>query len=121
MDLSAEARARIAEAATLPAADTVGLLALVPVLGERPLAGRLRAYCAAAWGNAWTASTEAALIASACERAGDKNRRINSPWMPGSAPMLRANMQNCSMTGRSCGGSPMAAPTVSPPPSTTTA
>lgn len=72
MRLSAEARARIAEAATLQAADADGLLALVPVLGERPLADRLRAYCAAAWGEAWTAGTEATLIASACERAKDK-------------------------------------------------
>ena len=72
MRLSAEARARIAEAATLPEADADGLLALVPVLGERPLADRLRAYCAAAWGDAWTASTEATLIAAACERAKDK-------------------------------------------------
>jgi len=72
MRLSAEARARIAEAATLPAADADGLLAMVPVLGERPLADRLRAYCAAAWGDAWTAGTEAALVAAACERAKDK-------------------------------------------------
>ena len=72
MRLSAEARARIKEAATFPEADTDGLLALVPVLGERPLADRLRTYCAAAWSDAWQASTEAALIAAACERAKDK-------------------------------------------------
>ncbi len=72
MRLSAEARARMAEAATLPAADVDGLLALVPVLGKRPLSDRLRAYCAAAWGDAWTPGTEAALIAATCERAKDK-------------------------------------------------
>jgi len=72
MRLSVEARARIAEAAALPEADADGLLALVPVLGERPLADRLRAYCAAAWGDSWTASIEATLIAAACERAKDK-------------------------------------------------
>jgi hypothetical protein len=72
MRLSAEARARIKEAATLPEADADGLLALVPVLGERPLADRLRAYCATAWGEAWTATTEATLIAAACERAKEK-------------------------------------------------
>ncbi len=72
MRLSAEARAHIAEAATLPAADADGLLALVPALGERPLADRLRAYCAAAWGEAWTAGSEAALVTAACERAKDK-------------------------------------------------
>jgi hypothetical protein len=72
MRLSAEARAHIAEASMLPATDADGLLALVPVLGERPLADRLRAYCAAAWGDTWTQGSEAALIAAACERAKDK-------------------------------------------------
>jgi restriction-modification enzyme MmeI-like protein len=72
MRLSVEARAHIAEAATLPEADADGLLPLVPVLGERPLADRLRAYCAAAWGEFWTSGSEAALIASACERAKDR-------------------------------------------------
>jgi hypothetical protein len=72
MRLSTEAHARIAEAATLPEADADGLLALVPVLGERPLADRLRAFCAAAWGDAWRPGTEAALIAAACERTKEK-------------------------------------------------
>ena len=75
MRLSDEARARIAEAATLPAADADGLLALVPVLGERPLADRLRAFCAAAWDDAWLPGTEAALIAAACDRTKDKPPR----------------------------------------------
>jgi hypothetical protein len=75
MRLSAEARARVAEAATLPEADADGLLALVPVLGERPLADRLRAYCAAAWGEAWAKGSEAGLIAAACARAKDKPPR----------------------------------------------
>jgi hypothetical protein len=72
MRLSAEARARIAEAATLPPADADGLLPLSPLLGERGLADRLRTWCAAAWGSAWTADTEAALIATTCERFKDK-------------------------------------------------
>jgi hypothetical protein len=72
MRLSIEARAYIAEAASLPEADGDGLLPLVPVLGKRPLADRLRGYCAAAWGEFWTAGSEAALIASACERVKDK-------------------------------------------------
>lgn len=72
MRLSAEASAHIAETATLPAADADGLLAFVPVLGERPLADRLRVYCAAAWGDAWQPGSEAALIASTCELAKDK-------------------------------------------------
>lgn len=75
MRLAPEARARIAEAATLPLADPGGLLALVPVLGERALADRLRAYCAAAWGEAWSPDTEAALIAAACTFAKDKPPR----------------------------------------------
>ena len=72
MRLSVEARSRIAEAATLPEADPNGLLTLVPVAGERPLADRLRAFCAAIWGEAWTQGREAALIAAACERVKDK-------------------------------------------------
>jgi hypothetical protein len=72
MRLSPDARARIAEAATLPAADATGLLALVPMLGERALADRLRTYCAAAWGDAWTQASEATLIRAACERSKDK-------------------------------------------------
>jgi hypothetical protein len=71
MRLSAEARALIPDAA-VPEADADGLLSLVPVLGERPLADRLRSYCVAVWGDAWKAGTEAALIMAACERAKDK-------------------------------------------------
>ena len=120
MRLSAEARARIAETATFPAADADGLLALVPVLGERSLADRLRSYCVAAWGHAWTPATEVKLIASACERAKDK-----PPKQPTFDAWLRTHaarqQPSCSMTGRSFGGSPMAAPTASPPSLTTTA
>jgi hypothetical protein len=72
MRLSVESRDHVAEAASLPAADANGLLSLVPVLGERPLADRLRAWCAAAWGEFWTSGSEAALIASACERTKDR-------------------------------------------------
>jgi hypothetical protein len=67
MRLSAECRARVVEAEALPRSDPFGLLTLVPVLGERSLADRLRAYCAVAWGDAWQPGTEAALIAAACE------------------------------------------------------
>lgn len=75
MRLSTQARERIADAATLPAADADGLLPLSPLLGERGLADRLRTWCAAAWGKAWTADTEAALITAACERAKDRAPR----------------------------------------------
>ena len=72
MRLSIEARAYVSEAASLLEADADGLLPLVPVLGKRPLADRPRAYCAAAWGEFWASDSEAALIASACERAKDR-------------------------------------------------
>ena len=75
MRLSAEARAHLAEAAALPSSDSTGLLALVPVLGERPLADRLRTYCAAAWGDGWTQGSEVALIRAACERCKDRPPR----------------------------------------------
>ena len=73
--LSTQARAHIAEAATLPSADADGLLPLAPLLGERGLADRLRAWCVAAWGKAWTAETESALITAACARASDRPPR----------------------------------------------
>jgi hypothetical protein len=85
MSLSAEARIRLEQTATLPAPNPDGLLALIPVLGERPLADRLRAYCAAAWGKVWAAEREAALVASACERSNDK---------PPSRPAFEAWLRN---------------------------
>jgi hypothetical protein len=72
MRLSTEARVRIAEAVTLPAADSDGLLPLTPLLGERALADRLRTFCIAAWGADWQPGTEAALVAAACDFAKDK-------------------------------------------------
>jgi hypothetical protein len=72
MRISAEARARIAEAAALPSADADGLLPLTPLLGERALADRLRVFCIAAWGADWQPGTEAALVAAACDLAKDK-------------------------------------------------
>jgi hypothetical protein len=72
MRLSAEARARIAKVALLPPPDSDGLLPLTPLLGERALGDRLRAFCIAAWGADWQPGTEAALIAAACDLAKDK-------------------------------------------------
>ena len=72
MRLSAEARARIAEATALPASDADGLLTLTPLLGERALADRLRVFCIAAWGADWQPGTEASLVAAACDLAKDK-------------------------------------------------
>ncbi|MBV9860246.1 MAG: SAM-dependent DNA methyltransferase [Alphaproteobacteria bacterium] len=87
MRLSAAARARIAEAAALPEADAGGLLALEAVLGERPLADRLRAYCAAAWGDDWRPDSEARLVAAACERFKDKppKQLTLDDWLRGPA------------------------------------
>ena len=87
MRLAPEARARIAEAATLPEADPDGLLPLPPVLGQRGLAERLRAFCIAAWGTDWQPGTEAALITAACERAKDKPPRdlTLDAWLRGPA------------------------------------
>jgi hypothetical protein len=70
MRLSTEARAHAA--AGLPPPDANGLLILVPVLGVRPLADRLRAFCVAAWGDASNPDTEAALVAAACEHAKER-------------------------------------------------
>jgi hypothetical protein len=113
MRLSIEARAYIAEAASLPQADANGLLPLVSVLGERPLADQLRAYCAAAWGEFWTSGTEAALVASACERAKDRPLRLLTfeAWLRSHAAR---STRSCFMIGHFCGGSPTAGLTVSP-------
>ena len=75
MRLSPEARARIAKSPPCPPPDADGLLALVPVLGERPLSDRLRAFCVTAWGDAWTPNTEAALVAATCERTSERPPR----------------------------------------------
>lgn len=72
MRLSTEARSRTTEVAALPPSDADGLLPLTPLLGERGLADRLRAFCVAAWGADWKPTTEAALVAAACELAKDK-------------------------------------------------
>ena len=92
--LSAEARARIAEAATLPEADADGLLPLDAALGERPLADRLRSWCAAAWGDDWRPDSEARLIAAACERADDKppKQLTFEAWLRGPAARQHAKL-----------------------------
>jgi hypothetical protein len=76
MRLSKEASARIAEVAMLPGADADGLLPLTPLLGERALADRLRAFCITAWGADWQPGTEAALVAATCDLAKDKRPAV---------------------------------------------
>lgn len=94
MQLAPEARARIAEAVALPAADPDGLLPLPPVLGQRALAERVRAFCLAAWGVDWQPGTEAALVAAACERAKDKPPRelTLEAWLRGPAARQHAKL-----------------------------
>ncbi|RVA41527.1 hypothetical protein EN933_26500 [Mesorhizobium sp. M7A.F.Ca.US.001.01.1.1] len=65
MRLSVEARAWIAKAATLPDSDNDGLLAVAGVAGEKPLADRLRAYLAVAFGSGWSDALERQLVAEA--------------------------------------------------------
>lgn len=65
MRLSAEARAWIAKADALPAADGDGLLSLEAVAGELPLPQRLRAFLGAAFGTDWSDSLERRLVAEA--------------------------------------------------------
>ncbi len=65
MHLSAEAHAWIAKAANLPDADDDGLLCLEAVAGEQPLANRLRAFLAAAFGEGWSDALERKLVADA--------------------------------------------------------
>ncbi|HTW73112.1 MAG TPA: SAM-dependent methyltransferase [Acetobacteraceae bacterium] len=87
MRLASEARARIAEAAALPPADPDGLVPLPPLLGQRALAERLRAFCLAAWGADWQPGTEAALVAATCERSKEKPPRelTLEAWLRGPA------------------------------------
>jgi hypothetical protein len=94
MRLSFEARQHIAEVAALPEPDADGLLPLVAALGKRPLADRLRAYSAVVWGDFWTPDSEAALIASACERANDKPPKEVSfdSWLHGHAARQHARL-----------------------------
>ena len=57
-----EARAWIAKAAKLPAADATGLLCLPAVVGTRALADRLRDLLAAAFDKDWSDATERRLV-----------------------------------------------------------
>jgi hypothetical protein len=92
--LSAEAREWIAKVATLPAPDADGLICLPPVAGERPLADRLRAYLATAFGVDWSDSLERKLIGQSDERfekKGNKNASLET-WLRD-----RAFRQHCAL------------------------
>lgn len=65
MELSDEARTWIAHSAELSdLADSDGIVCLPPVAGEKPAAERLRALLATAYGDQWSPTTEAALLAT---------------------------------------------------------
>lgn len=81
MRLSAEARDWIARAAGLSDADPDGILCLPAVGGERPLAERLRAFLAAAFGHDWNAGTERRLLAETAERAKEKPAADLDAWL----------------------------------------
>jgi hypothetical protein len=78
MRLSAEARDWIAKAGTLPDGDRDGLLAISGVAGEKPLADRLRAYLAAAFGAKWSAALERRLVTEADEVLDKKQAKDGS-------------------------------------------
>ena len=97
MLLSDEARAWIAKAAALPAGDNDGLLSVSAVAGEKPLADRLRAYLAAAFGADWSDTLERRLVAEADETLDKKTARDGSleRWVRD-----RAFRQHCALFGQ---------------------
>lgn len=97
MHLSDKARAWIAKAAELPPGDNDGLLGVPPVAGEKPLADRLRAYLAAAFGAEWSDALERRLVAEADEAFDKKSARDGSleAWVRD-----RAFRQHCALFGQ---------------------
>lgn len=97
MRLSDEARAWIAKAAELPAGDGDGLLVLPAVAGEKPLADRLRAYLAAAFGSNLSDAFERRLVSEADEVLDKKQARDGSleAWLRD-----RAFRQHCALFGQ---------------------
>jgi hypothetical protein len=97
MRLSDEARGWIAKAAELPPGDNDGLLGVPPVAGEKPLADRLRAYLAVAFGSDWSDALERRLVAEADETLDKKAARDGSleSWVRD-----RAFRQHCALFGQ---------------------
>jgi hypothetical protein len=77
MRLSQEAREWITKAAELPEPDADGILCLLSVAGERPLADRLRAWLVAAIPG-WSAETERRLVADTDARFDKKQPKSPS-------------------------------------------
>ena len=121
MRLSAEARARIAEAATPPETDADGL--------ARPGSRARRAPARRAAARLLRRRLGRCLADGHRSRADRRRLRAREGQaaeaahigVPGCAAMPRASTPSCSTIGRFCGGSPMAAPMASPPSPTTTA
>ena len=97
MQLSDDARAWIAKATELPFGDNDGLLGVSAVAGEKPLADRLRAYLAAAFGTDWSDALERHLVAEADETLDKKTARDGSleAWV-----CDRAFRQHCALFGQ---------------------
>ena len=97
MRLSKEARAWIIKATALPVGDTDGLLGVPAVAGEKPLADRLRAYLAAAFGTEWSDALERRLVAEADEVLDKKAAKDGSleGWLRD-----RAFRQHCALFGQ---------------------
>ena len=97
MQLSDASRAWIAKSAELPPGDHDGLLGVSAVAGEKPLADRLRAYLAAAFGADWSETLERHLVAEADEALDKKSARDGSleAWVRD-----RAFRQHCVLFGQ---------------------
>jgi hypothetical protein len=95
--LSSEGRSLVAKASELPPGDNDGLLGVPPVAGEKPLADRLRAYLAAAFGADWSDALERRLVAEADEASDKKSARDGSleAWVRD-----RAFRQHCTLFGQ---------------------
>ena len=106
MFLSDEARAWIAKAGALPAGDIDGLIGVPAVAGEKPLADRLRAYLAAAFGADWSDALERRLVAEADETL-DKKTAATARSKHGCATAPSASTAPCSASARSSGTSRM--------------
>lgn len=79
MELSDEARAWIARSAELnDLADGDGIVCLPPVAGEKSAAERLRGLLATAYGDQWSPTTEAALLATV-----DYDGKTLHDWLSG--------------------------------------
>jgi len=85
MRLSGEARKWITRAAELPAGDNDGLLPIDACSGERPLAERLRAFLAVAYGADWSANLEQQLVEQSDKKLGGVKRASRATledWLP---------------------------------------